>query len=68
MISQTGKLTKKEAIKSARDAIIISASALMPQLFEILSITDFGEHTNTVSLVVAMIMPLLNRVFNFLRV
>jgi len=67
-ISPKGTLSKSEAVKSARDAGLVAVGALIPQLLEILSVVDFGEHTATVSLVVAMVTPLINRFLNFIRV
>ena len=63
-----GDLSKQEALKSLRDAVIISVSGLLPQALEILNATDFGEYTPYVSLVLAIIAPLLNRFLNLWRV
>jgi hypothetical protein len=67
-VSKLGQLTKSEAMKSARDATIVALSALVPQLLEIINVTDWGEYSVIVSIVVAMVTPLLNRIFNVLRV
>jgi len=67
-ISPKGMLSPQEAQKSARDAILIAVGGLIPQLMEILSIVDFGEHTATVSLILAMLMPVMNRILNTIRV
>ena len=61
------KLSKKEAIKSARDAGLVALSWLIIQVIDILKITDFGDYTPFIALVIAMIMPILNRYFNIVR-
>ena len=67
-ISPKGTLSKTEVVKSARDAGLVAIGALIPQLLEIVSMADFGEHTATVSLILAMVTPLINRFLNFIRV
>jgi len=67
-ISPRGMLSPVEAQKSARDAVLIAVGGLVPQLLEILTLVDFGENTATVSLILAMLMPLINRTLNTLRV
>ena len=64
----TGKLSKQERIKSARDAVLIGLGALLPQLLEILTSVDFGEYSGMVSIVVAMLAPLVNRLLNIKRI
>ena len=62
------KLSSKEALKSTRDASIAAAAILIPQLLEIAEATNFGEYTVYVSLVLAIISPLANRLLNLWRV
>ena len=63
-MKKIGKLTLQDGFKSIRDAFLIAAGGLLPQLLDILGTVDFGEYTNMVSIGLAMLMPLANR---FLR-
>ena len=67
-ITPKGKMSQKEAIRSARDAWLVTIGILVPQLVEIVSNTDFGEYNWVVSLVLGAAMPFLNRYFNIARV
>ena len=62
-MSKSLHLSKKDSLKSIRDAILIALGALAPQLLEIIEITDFGEYNLIISVICAMLTPLLNRFF-----
>lgn len=67
-ISKQGKLTKKEALKSGRDILIVAVAAVIPQLLTLLETTDFGEWNLVASIVLAIIAPLANRWLNLIRI
>ena len=61
MESPRGKITLEEGLKSMRDAGLISVGLVIPQILEILAIVNFGEYNMLVSMILAGIAPLLNR-------
>lgn len=61
------QLSKEEALKSLRDASFSALAILVPQVLEILKVTDFGEYTIYVSLACGILLPLANRYFNVIR-
>ena len=63
-LSKAFKLSKKDGLKSCRDAVLVALGALVPHLLEIANTVDFGEYTQLVSIMIAMLAPLANR---FLR-
>ena len=67
-ITPKGKISKKEGLKSARDASIASLAILIPQLLEMASTVDFWEYGMIVSMVLAVVWPAINRMFNIYRV
>lgn len=62
------KLSPKEALKSLRDIVVPTIAGLIPQILEIVELIDFGENTIYVSIGLAMISPLANRLLNLWRV
>lgn len=67
-ITPTGKLSKEEAIKSLRDTVVVWIWAAVPQIMEILEMTDFWEYSLVASVILAAISPLINRLLNWIRV
>ena len=67
-ITPAGRLSKQEALKSTRDALLTSLALLVPQLLEIAEITDFGSWSFGVSMFVAIVTQFMNRFFNIVRV
>lgn len=61
MSTKRGQLSPGDGVKSARDATIVAVAGLLPQLLEIAGTVDFGEYSTIVSLVLAMVAPLINR-------
>lgn len=64
----TGDMSRKEALKSARDVLLGGVAYVIPQLLEILGATDFGGYSTIVSLVLAGLTPFINRYVNIWRV
>jgi len=67
-ITPRWKISKKEALKSIRDAILILAWALVPEIIKILEITDFWEYQLAVTIILAAFAPMLNRYLNIIRI
>lgn len=67
-LSASGKLSKKEALKSVRDAVLASLGLLLPQLLDIANITDFGGYGIYASIALMIITPFINRFINIWRV
>ena len=59
--SKRMQLSPQDGLKSARDAILFAVGGVLPQLLEILGAVDFGEYTAIVSIIIAMVTPLINR-------
>jgi len=68
MQTPTGKISKTEALKSARDLVVVSFGALIPQLLEVLQAVDFGEYQLFATEAFSAFMPLVNRFLNVARV
>jgi len=66
-ITESGKMSKKEFLKSSRDATMVAVSTLIPTLLSFVESTNFGEWNYIVGIILAMIMPFLNRYFNIQR-
>jgi len=60
-------ITKKEAIKSAIDGLLIASFYALPEMLDQLSLIDFGEYTSQVSLALALFAPLVKRYFRDLK-
>lgn len=65
-------LSKQEASKSLRDAVIVGGGYFLgyflPILVDTLAKTDFGKYSSIVSLVLSIISPLINRYVNIWRI
>lgn len=68
MITKTGQLSLQEAVKSGRDIVVVSIGALIPQLLEVLQVTDFGEYQFIATVLLAAAAPFINRFLNLIRV
>lgn len=55
------KISIEDLKKSLRDASFVLLSGFLIQVFEMLSITDFGEYQMVATIVLASITPLVNR-------
>jgi hypothetical protein len=63
-----GKMSIKEMKKSLRDILIISIGAATPQILELLSNTDWGRYDDIASWALVILMPIINRILNLIRV
>ena len=67
-ITKRGKLSQKEALKSARDVLLITVAAAVSQLLTLAEQTDFGEWNLVASIALAIVVPLANRWLNIVRI
>ena len=54
-------MTKQDSFKSIRDIFIISIGASIPQVIEVLQVTDFGEYNALASVLFGSVAPMVYR-------
>ena len=67
-ITPSGKISKKEFLKSSRDAALASLGLLIPELLQDAGMVDWGDNQGMASFVIALLLFFSNRFFNALRV